>query len=172
MPPAILAGQGSAVAQDTSQRQIRRCRRRDRQRTAVATTIRPCRRCRKRQSTRPGQPPCQSPKRSNPHSAWRQRNGQTTRDFLHWRFSDAGNPRKPSQTPCNGVRETCTIEDIRDFHHLRLNSGQPLSRKWQFRPAGGHQMATAECANASIYCLPALTTEDFFCGRWSVSYGP
>ena len=68
--------------------------------------------------------------------------------------------------------ENVPIEDIRDFHHLRLNSGQPLSRKWQFRPAGGHQMATAECANASIDCLPALTTEDFFRGSWSVSYGP
>jgi hypothetical protein len=113
MPPAILAGQGSAVAQDTSQRQIRRCRRRDRQRTTVATTIRPCRRCRKRRSNRPGKPPCQSPKWSNLHSAWRQRNGQTTRDFLHWRFSDAGNPREPSQTPCNGVRETCTFLAVR-----------------------------------------------------------
>jgi len=124
MPPAILAGQGSAVAQDTSQRQIRRCRRRDRQRTTVATTIRPCRRCRKRRSNRPGKPPCQSPKWSNLHSAWRQRNGQTTRDFLHWRFSDAGNPREPSQTPCNGVRETCTLFAVSHIIENGLSASQ------------------------------------------------
>ena len=41
---------------------------------------------------RPDQSTPLSPRWSNPHSAWRNRHGQITRDFLPWRFSNAARP--------------------------------------------------------------------------------